>query len=107
MTVTTIAGAITALRSQVKGQAGTLPSTAAKNRVAAAVDQFQNELLALNFPMTGADNPAAVSLSDALAEMRVQIAAQSSMSVYSRLTAIVKLDQLTAELSSAGVAVGS
>jgi hypothetical protein len=107
MPVSTISGAITALRSQVKTKSGALGSTDAKNRVTDAVDQFQNELAALNFPMTGADNPSAATLAEALAQMRQMIAAQSSMSTYARIMALSKLDELTAELSSGGLAVSS
>jgi hypothetical protein len=81
MAVSTISGALVVLRSQVRSRAGALGSTDAKNRVTDAVDRFQNELAALGFPTTtGADNPSATSLSDALSGMRQQITAQSSLS---------------------------
>ena len=108
MPVTTIGGAISALRMQVKTQSGGLPAVDAKNRVTAAVDRFQTELGALGFSTTtGADNPSAESLSEALAGMRAQITAQTSLSAYARLSALSRLDQLAAELASGGLAVGS
>ena len=68
------------------------------------MDQFQADLAALGFPTTtGADNPSATSLSDALNGMRQQITASSGLSTYARLTALSKLDQLSAELSSGGL----
>ena len=108
MAVTTIAGAITALRTQVKGQAGTLTSTEARNRVTGAVAQFQTELAALDFPMLGITTPPPVTtLGEALDAMRQQITGQSSPSVNAKIWALIRLDRLTAELSSVGLRVGS
>jgi hypothetical protein len=97
MAVTTIAGAIVALRTQVRANAPA--SVDLKNRVTDALDRFQAELAALGFPTTsGTDNPSAVSLADALVGMRAQITAQTGLSAYARTTAITALDQLSAEL---------
>jgi hypothetical protein len=108
MAVTTIAGAIIALRTQVRTQTGALASVDLKNRATGAMDQFQNELVALGFDTsTGGDNnPSAATLADALDAMRAQIVASSSMSTDARVTALSRLDQLKAELSSSGLAVG-
>jgi hypothetical protein len=105
MPVTTLSGAIVALRTQVRAKAPA--SVDLKNRATDAMDQFQSELVALGFDTsTGGDiNPSAATLRDALTGVRQKITAQGTLSTYARVTALSKLDQLVAELSSAGLTV--
>jgi hypothetical protein len=104
--VTTIAGALVALRTRVRANAPA--SVDQKARATDALDRFQADLAALGFvTAANADNdPSAATLAEALRGMRAQITAQSSLSTYARITALDRLDQLTAELSSGGLAVG-
>jgi hypothetical protein len=108
MAVNTVSGAVTALRIQIRAKSGALASADLKNRAASAMDQFQSELAALGFATStgGENNPSAATFSEALIGMRQQIAAQSSLSTYARVTALSKLELLIAELSSSGLAVG-
>jgi hypothetical protein len=101
----TATGAVVAIRSQVRSRAATLPDPAAK-RASNAVNGFRAELAALDFPL-GAATPSVATLAGALDAMRAEITAQTGLATYARIMAIARLEQLIAELSSLGVAVGS
>jgi hypothetical protein len=100
-----LTGAVVAIRSQARAQAGGADAKACASN---AVNRFQTELRDLSFPMLGiATPPSVTTLAQALAAMRAEITARASMSPFARIMAKYALDRLTAELDGVGLVVGS